>query len=185
VLADEQILELVYEALAKRRHLSRTRGRKATSAEVVLRLLVLKYIRNWSYVVLEREVRANLLYHNFTRVGFAKMPDAKTMGRWDVAAGYRRRYFFWLPFRAAKTRFLRRKVVGAVVRERFAEKLGWDLPSRTGGAHDNPKGYGLHFRYGHCDTYCDPCAGSHSYVRQPLQNVVMGSGLEAAIPSVY
>jgi transposase, IS5 family len=87
VLADEQILELVYEALAKRRHLSRTRGRKATSAEVVLRLLVLKHIRNWSYVVLEREVRANLLYRNFTRVGFAKMPDAKTMGRWGVALG--------------------------------------------------------------------------------------------------
>jgi IS5 family transposase len=87
VLADEQILAVVYEALAKRRLLSRTRGRKATPAEVVLRLLVLKHIRNWSYVVLEREVRTNLLYRNFTRVGFAKMPDAKTMGRWGVALG--------------------------------------------------------------------------------------------------
>ena len=87
VLADEQILAVVYEALAKRRRLSRTRGRKATPAEVVLRLLILKHIRNWSYVVLEREVRANLLYRNFTRVGFAKMPDAKTMGRWGVALG--------------------------------------------------------------------------------------------------
>jgi hypothetical protein len=27
-------------------------------AEMVLRLLILKHIRNWSYVVLEREVRA-------------------------------------------------------------------------------------------------------------------------------
>ena len=87
VLADEQILAVVYEALGKRHRLSRTRGRKATPAEVVLRLLVLKHIRNWSYVVLEREVRANLLYRNFTRVGFAKMPDAKTMGRWGVALG--------------------------------------------------------------------------------------------------
>ena len=33
---------IVFEALAKRRLLSRTRGRKATPAEVVLRLLVLK-----------------------------------------------------------------------------------------------------------------------------------------------
>ena len=37
--------------------------------------------------MLEREVRANLVYRNFTRVGGAKMPDAKTMGRWGVAIG--------------------------------------------------------------------------------------------------
>src|SRR5437660_810288 len=36
---------------------------------------------------LEREVRANLVYRDFTRVGAAKMPDAKTMGRWGVALG--------------------------------------------------------------------------------------------------
>jgi transposase, IS5 family len=53
----------------------------------VLRLLVLKHTRNWSYGVLEREVRANLVYRDFTRVGGAKMPDAKTMGRWGVALG--------------------------------------------------------------------------------------------------
>jgi IS5 family transposase len=87
VLADEQILAVVYEALAKRRHLSRTRGRRGYTAEVVLRLLILKHVRHWSYVVLEREVRANLVYRHFTRVGFAKMPDAKTMGRWGVALG--------------------------------------------------------------------------------------------------
>jgi transposase, IS5 family len=54
---------------------------------VVLRLLVLKHMRNWSYGVLEREVRANLVYRDFTRVGGAKMPDAKTMGRWGMALG--------------------------------------------------------------------------------------------------
>jgi Transposase domain (DUF772) len=53
----------------------------------VLRLLLLKHIRNWSYEVLEREVRANLVYRDFTHVGAAKMPDAKTMGRWSVALG--------------------------------------------------------------------------------------------------
>ena len=36
---------------------------------------------------LEREVRANLVYRDFTRVGGEKMPDAKTMGRWGVAVG--------------------------------------------------------------------------------------------------
>src|SRR6266540_1030442 len=87
VLSDEQIIAAVYEALAHRRPKSRSRGRRGTPAEMVLRLLVLKHVRNWSYEVLEREVRANLVYRDFTRVGAAKMPDAKTMGRWGVAVG--------------------------------------------------------------------------------------------------
>jgi len=87
VLADEQIVTAVYEALAKRWPKSRSRGRLGTPAEVVLRLLMLKHVRNLSYVALEREVRANLVYRDFTRVGGEKMPDAKTMGRWGLAVG--------------------------------------------------------------------------------------------------
>jgi len=85
VLADEEIVTAVYEALAQRHPKSRSRGRKGMPAELVLRLLVLKHVRNWSYEVLEREVRANLVYRHFTRVGGGKVPDAKTMGRWGVA----------------------------------------------------------------------------------------------------
>ena len=87
VLADPQLLETVYEALARRWTHSRTRGRRGTPAEVVLRLLLLKHVRNWSYAVLEREVRANLVYRQFTRVGAAKVPDAKTLGKLGVALG--------------------------------------------------------------------------------------------------
>ena len=87
VLADQDIVAAVYEALARRHAKSRSRGRRGAPAEVVLRLLILKHIRNWSYQVLEREVRANLVYRDFTRVGAGKMPDAKTMGRWGVAVG--------------------------------------------------------------------------------------------------
>ena len=87
VLGDKQIVVAIYDALAKRHPQSRKRGRPGTPAEVVLRLLVLKHMRNWSYEVLEREVRANLVYRDFTRVGGAKMPDAKTMGKWGVALG--------------------------------------------------------------------------------------------------
>jgi IS5 family transposase len=87
MLADDAIVAAVYEALAQRHPQSRRRGRRGTSAEVVLRLLILKHVRNWSYDVLEREVRANLVYRDFTRVGADKMPDAKTMGRWGVALG--------------------------------------------------------------------------------------------------
>src|SRR6201987_4481403 len=87
VLADEDIVAAVYEALAKRHPKSRCRGRRGAPADVVLRLLILKHIRNWSYEVLEREVRANLVSRDFTHVGGGKMPDAKTMGRWGVAIG--------------------------------------------------------------------------------------------------
>src|SRR5512138_3887811 len=62
VLSDEAIVAAVYEALANRHPKSRCRGRRGAPAEMVLRLLILKHIRNWSYEVLEREVRANLVY---------------------------------------------------------------------------------------------------------------------------
>ena len=87
VLEDEQLVSTVYEALVKRSPKSRTRGRRGTPAEVVMRLLLLKHIRNWSFNVLEREVRANLVYRDFTRVGASKVPDSKSMGRWELALG--------------------------------------------------------------------------------------------------
>jgi len=87
VLQDDVIVSAVYQALAHRHPNSRSHGRLGFPAEVVLRLLILKHVRNWSYAVLEREVRANLVYRDFTRVGAGKMPDAKTMGCWGVALG--------------------------------------------------------------------------------------------------
>jgi IS5 family transposase len=87
VLADEALVTAVYDALSRRHPRSKSRGRLGAPADMVLRLLILKHIRNWSYDVLEREVRANLVYRDFTRVGAGKMPDAKTMGRWGVALG--------------------------------------------------------------------------------------------------
>jgi IS5 family transposase len=85
VLDDDELLATVYDALATRHPQSRTRGRRGAPAEMVLRLLVLKHLRNWSYATLEREVRTNLVYRAFTRVGGGKVPDAKTMGRWGIA----------------------------------------------------------------------------------------------------
>ena len=58
-----------------------TRGRPAFPAEVVLRMMLLKHVRDWSYEELAREVRANLVYREFTRIGGGKVPDDKTMGR--------------------------------------------------------------------------------------------------------
>ena len=81
VLQDEELLNLVQQELVKRCRKSKTRGRPSTTAEVALRLLLLKHIRDWSYEVLTREVRANLVYREFTRIGGARVPDDKTIGR--------------------------------------------------------------------------------------------------------
>jgi transposase, IS5 family len=78
LLEDEQLLDTVYEVQSKRHAQSRQRGRMQTPAEVVLRLLLLKHIRNWSYDTLEREVRGNLVYRAFTRIGDETVLDAKT-----------------------------------------------------------------------------------------------------------
>ena len=66
VLADEAIVATVYEALAKRHPKSRCRGRRGAPADMVLRLLVLKHIRNWSYEVLEREVSSTAIWLDTT-----------------------------------------------------------------------------------------------------------------------
>lgn len=87
LLEDAALLEGVYQAQGKRRRHSRTRGRMQTPAEVALRLLILKHVRNWSYDELEREVRANLVYRAFTRIGDQKVPDAKTLARLGQVIG--------------------------------------------------------------------------------------------------
>jgi IS5 family transposase len=87
ILEDEKLVQIVYEALQRRHPKSRTRGRLGTPAEIVLRMLLLKHIRNWSFRVLEREVRPNVLYREFTRVRAGKVPDAKTLGRQALALG--------------------------------------------------------------------------------------------------
>jgi len=80
ILDEEKVLaELVQSALEKRRPQSKKRGRMGTPAEVVLRLLILKHLKDWSYDDLEKEVRANIVYRDSTRIGGNKVPDAKTM----------------------------------------------------------------------------------------------------------
>lgn len=87
LLDEEELIERVYEAQGEGHPNSRTRGRAQTPAEIALRLLLLKHVRNWSYDTLEREVRANPAYRDFTRVGLEKVPDAKALARIGQAIG--------------------------------------------------------------------------------------------------
>ena len=80
-LEDAALLLIIQQELAKRCKKSKTRGRPGTTAEIILRMMLLKHFRDWSFEDLTREVRANLVYREFTRVGGGKVPDDKTMGR--------------------------------------------------------------------------------------------------------
>ncbi len=87
LLEDEELVDAVYEAQGKRHALSRLRGRQPTPAEVALRMLILKHVRNWSYETLEQEVGGNVVYRSFCRIGREKVPDAKTLVRLGQAIG--------------------------------------------------------------------------------------------------
>jgi IS5 family transposase len=87
VLEDEAVIDTIASALEQRWPQSRTRGRAGTPAEVVLRMLILKHLHDWSFDELEQEVRANLVYRAFTRIGVDAVPDAKTILKIAKALG--------------------------------------------------------------------------------------------------
>ena len=81
VLEDEELVDLVADALERRRPGSRRKGRPSTPAEVVLRMLVLKHLYDWSFDECERETRGSPVYRAFCRIDCERVPDAKTLIR--------------------------------------------------------------------------------------------------------
>jgi IS5 family transposase len=81
LLDDENLVDRVTAALAQRRPQSQRRGRLGTPAAVVLRILVLKHLYDWSFDECEREVRGSLVYRAFCRIDGERVPDAKTLIR--------------------------------------------------------------------------------------------------------
>ena len=81
ILDDEPLVGLIVEALTRRHPLSARRGRLGTPAAVVLRMLVLKHLYQWSFDECEREVRGSLVYRAFCRIDCERVPDAKTLLR--------------------------------------------------------------------------------------------------------
>src|SRR3989475_8231177 len=81
LLEDEVLVDRVAEALAQRHPQSQCRGRLGTPAAVVLRMLVLKHLHDWSFDECEREVRGSLVYRAFCRIDGERVPDAKTLIR--------------------------------------------------------------------------------------------------------
>src|SRR6266481_903166 len=81
ILDDDELVDRIADALARRHPQSRRRGRLGTPAAVVLRMLVLKHLYDWSFDECEREVRGGLVYRAFCRIDCERVPDAKTLIR--------------------------------------------------------------------------------------------------------
>src|SRR6266567_3940268 len=82
VLDDDGLVDLVADALGRRRAGSRKRGRPGTPAEVVLRMLVLKHLYDWSFDECEREVRGSLVYRAFCLIDLAR--ERKVVRGWKL-----------------------------------------------------------------------------------------------------
>src|SRR5678815_4486609 len=81
LLEDYLLVELASSALAKRSVRSLDFGRPSIAPDRLLRCVILKHLKNWSFRQLERELRASLLYRRFTRFYEDSIPDFSSFSR--------------------------------------------------------------------------------------------------------
>jgi transposase, IS5 family len=81
LLEDARLLELASQALAKRSARSSDFGRPSIAPDRLLRCVVLKHLKGWSFRQLESELRASLLYRRFTRFYQDAIPDFSSFSR--------------------------------------------------------------------------------------------------------
>src|SRR5689334_22813168 len=87
LLDDDEIVEAVRAAMARRSPRSRSRGRPSTPVEVVLRMLVIKRLYSWSYEQTEYFINDSLVLRQFCRVYLEKVPDDTVLIRWANTIG--------------------------------------------------------------------------------------------------
>jgi IS5 family transposase len=82
LLEDDELYQQVHADLAQRYPQTAVHGRHSTPAEVILRLLVVKHLYDWSYQETEERVKDSLVLRWFTRGSFWRVPDDTTLLRW-------------------------------------------------------------------------------------------------------
>jgi IS5 family transposase len=87
LLDDAALFQRVRADLARRRPHTTTRGRHATPVEVILRLLVVKRLYNWSHEETEHFVSDSLVLRQFCRRYLQPVPDDTTLIRWAALIG--------------------------------------------------------------------------------------------------
>jgi hypothetical protein len=81
LLEDPQLLALSTQALASRSPRSNKAGREGIAPDRLLRCVVLKHLKGWSFRELHRELRASLLYRRFCRFFEDPIPDFSNLCR--------------------------------------------------------------------------------------------------------
>ena len=82
LLEDDQIFQQVKAELSRRRPHTTETGRPSTPVEVILRLLVIQHLYDWSYAQTEHFVGDSLVLRQFCRLGLDPVPHHTTLMRW-------------------------------------------------------------------------------------------------------
>ncbi len=83
LLEDDQIFLQIKADLSRRRPHTTETGRPSTPVEVILRLLVVQHLYDWSYAQAEHFVGDSLVLRQFCRLGFEPVPHHTTLMRWS------------------------------------------------------------------------------------------------------
>jgi transposase, IS5 family len=83
LLDDDALYHQVRSDFGKRSRSTLVHGRHSTPVEVLLRMLLLKHLYQWSYKETEGRVADSLVLRWFCRVAFHEVPDASTLWRWE------------------------------------------------------------------------------------------------------
>ncbi len=83
LLDDDELYQQVRVDFGKRHRYTLVHGRHSTPVEVLLRMLILKHLYQWSYKELEARVKDSLVLRWFCRVAFHAVPDGSTLWRWE------------------------------------------------------------------------------------------------------
>src|SRR6266508_1093703 len=82
LLDDDALFQAIKADLLKRHPRTATDGRPATPVEVILRMLIVKHLYDWSYEATEQWVGDSLVWRQFCRVYAERVPDDTTLIRW-------------------------------------------------------------------------------------------------------
>jgi transposase, IS5 family len=89
LLDDDELFLRIKADFSKRRPNSERLGRRSTPVEVILRMLIVRRLYDWSFEATERNVSDSLLLRQFCRVYLESAPDDTTLIRWANLIGPR------------------------------------------------------------------------------------------------
>jgi IS5 family transposase len=87
LLDDDEIFLRIKADFSKRRPNSSRLGRRSTPVEVILRMLIVRRLYDWSFEATERNVSDSLVLRQFCRLYLEAAPDDTTLIRWAKLIG--------------------------------------------------------------------------------------------------